>query len=98
MEGGIEVAVAALEAEDGCVPGGTVVRGEVGSVGVPRHFRMGLIRRLVGDTVIFYFMPAQTKGTAYSVVGGGVLCWWRRTLLVVEAEVKRGVGEKFGEV
>ena len=75
-----------------------MVGGEVGSGGVRHHFHIGLIRRLVGDVVIYFRMPNRTKGTAYSVVGGSVLCQWRHTLLVVEEEAKREVGANCEEV
>ena len=50
---GVEaVAAAASEAEDGCVPGGTVVGGEVGSGGVCRHCNFDLVQASGGDTFI----------------------------------------------
>ena len=75
-----------------------MVGGEVSSGGVCRHHRIGVVLRSGGDTVICFFMPAQTKGTAYSGVGGGVLCWWRHNLLVAEADSKKEVGANFEEV
>ena len=42
--------------------------------------------------VICFCMPVGTKGMDYSVVGGGVLYWWRCTLSVAEVESKREVG------
>ena len=86
------------EAEDRCVPGGAVVGGEVRISGVRRHRHVDLIRRSGGDAVILFCMAAQTEETAYSVVGGGVLCWWRHTLSVAESEAKREVGENCEEV
>ena len=47
---------------------------------------------------ICFNMPARTEGIAYSVVGGGVICRWRSTLLVVEAEAKREVDANCEEV
>ena len=38
--------------DDGCVPGGAVVGGEVQSGGVCSHCLIGLFLRLGGDTVI----------------------------------------------
>ena len=61
---------------------------EVGSCGVRRHYHIDLVQRSGVDAVICFFNPSQTKGTDYSVVGGGVLCWWRHTLLVAEVEAK----------
>ena len=62
-----------------------MVCGEVGSGGVCRHCLIVLVWRLGVDAVIY----VQTKGEAYSVGGGGILCQWRRTLSVTEAEAKR---------
>ena len=45
-----------------------------------------------GNAVILFCMSSQTKGVAYSVSVGGVLCCWRCTLFVAEAEAKREVG------
>ena len=89
------LAEAALEAEDRCVTGGAVVGGEVGSDRICFHHHISLVRRSGGDAVICFRMPAQTKGTAYSGVGGGVLCWWRHNLLVAEADSKKGSWRKF---
>ena len=94
----VEVPAAALEAEDGCVPGGAVAGGEVGSSGVRCHHHIGLVWWSVGDAVIRFRMPTQTRRTAYSIVGRGVLCQWRRTLSVVEAEAKSKVGGNCEEV
>ena len=47
-----EVAVADLEAEDGCIPGGVVIGREVSSGGVRRHHHINLVRRSGGDAVI----------------------------------------------
>ena len=88
-EGELAVAAAALKAEDGYVPGSAVVDGEVGRGGVRHHSHISLVWRLGGDAVICFCMPARTEGTAYSVVGGGVLCRWWRTLAVAEVEAKR---------
>ena len=71
---------------------------EVVSGGVRRHFHIGLVQRSGGDAVICFRMPARTEGTAYSVVGGGVLCRWRHTLSGAEAEAKREVGADYEEV
>ena len=72
-EGAVAVASSALEAENGCVPGGAVVGGDVGSGGVRYNFHIGLVRRSGGDAVICFYMTARTEGTAYSAVGKGVL-------------------------
>ena len=69
--------------DDGCVPRGVVGVGEVISGEVHCHRCIVLVRSLGGDAVICFCMPAQTEG-------GGLLCWWRRTM--VEAEAKREVG------
>ena len=98
VEGAAEVATAASEADDGCVLRGAVVGGEVRSGGVCRHHHIGLVWQSGGNTVICFRMTAQTEGMAYSVVGGGVICRWRRTLSVLEAEAKRGVGTNCEEV
>ena len=55
--------------------------GEVGSSGVSRRCRIGLVWRLRGDVIIWFCMRSQTEG-------GGVLCRWWRILLVVVAEAK----------
>ena len=68
----------ALEAEDGCVPGGAVIGREISSGRVCHHHHIGIVRRSGGNAVTCFRMPAQTKGTAYSVVGVGILCRWRR--------------------
>ena len=70
----------------GCVPGGAVVGGEVSSGGVCRHHCISLVLRSGGDTVICFFMPAQTEG-------GGVLCQCRSTMKGTEA--KREVGANY---
>ena len=88
-EGVVAVVMVASKAEGGCVPGDAVVDGEVGSGRVRRNFGIGLVWRSGGDAVICFRMPDQTKGASSSVVGGGVICWWRRTLSVAEAEAKR---------
>ena len=75
-----------------------MVGGEVGSDRVRRHFHTGLVWRLGGDASIYFCMPTRTKGTAYYVVGGGVLCQWRNTILVAETEAKREVGANLEEV
>ena len=97
-EGAVAVAAAASEADYGCVPGGAVVGGEVGSSEVHHHYRISLVQRLGGNAVISFCMIDQTEVTAYSVVGGGVLCWCWHNLLVAEAETKREVGENDKEV
>ena len=66
------MAAVALEMQDGCVPGGSVVDRDVGNGGVCCHHYIGLVRGLVGDAVKFFCMPAQTEGTVFSVGGGGV--------------------------
>ena len=48
--------------------------------------------------VILFCMPARTKGAAYYVVGGGVLCLWQSTLFVEKVGMKREFGESFGEM
>ena len=98
MEGGVAVAAMALYAEDGCIPGGMVVAGEFRSGKVRCHYSISPVRHLGGDTIIYFRMPSQTKGTAYSVVGGGVLCQMRRTILVAEAEEKIEVGTNFDKM
>ena len=80
-EGSVEVEAAALEAEDGCVPGGAVVGREVGSGGIRCNIHIGIVRRSGGEAVICFCMPARTKGTAYSVIGGGALYRRRRQSL-----------------
>ena len=62
----------ALGQEYGCVPGGAVVGGEVGSGGIHCHSRIGLVRRSEGNAVICFRMTSQTKGAEYSVCGGGI--------------------------
>ena len=54
--GALAVAASALEAEDGCVPGGAVVVREVNSGGVRRHCHIGLIQRSGEDEVICFCM------------------------------------------
>ena len=56
--------------DDGCVPGGAVVGVAVGSSRVHRNSRIGLAQRSGGDAAVYFRMPYQTKGMAYSVVGG----------------------------
>ena len=90
-EAAVAVAEETSKAEDGCVPGGEVVGREVDSGGVRCHRYISLIWRLGGNAIICFHMPAQTEWTSYSIVGGGVLCWWRRTLSVAEVEAKREV-------
>ena len=97
-EGAVAVAAAALEAEDRCAPRGAVVGGEVDSGRVHCHSHIGLVCKSGGDAVICFCIPTRTKGTAYSSVGGGVLCWWCRPLLVAEAGAKREVGANDEEV
>ena len=81
-EGAVAVVEVALEEEDGCVPRGLVVCGEVGSGRVRHHHHINLVQRTGGNAVICLRMPAQTKGAEYSVVGGGILCQWWCTLPV----------------
>ena len=92
------MAVTASESEDRCVPGGAVVGGEVRSGRVRRHRHIGLVQWSGGNEVICFRMPAQTEGTAYSVVGGDVLCKCWCTLSVEELEKKREVGANGEEV
>ena len=63
-----------------------------GDIGASEVSDICEIRRLGGDIVICFCMPALTKGAAYYVGGGGILCWWQCTLLVAEAEEKSEVG------
>ena len=65
---------------------------------VNHHHHIIIVWRSGEDVVICFHMPAQTEGTAYSVVGGGVICQWRRTLSVAEEEAKREVGAKYDKV
>ena len=51
-EGSLAAATAASEAEGGCLPGGAVVGGEVGSNGLCHHHHIGLVRRSGGNAVI----------------------------------------------
>ena len=81
VEGVVAVVATALEAEDGCVPGGAVVGREVGSGGIRCNIHIGIVRRSGGEAVICFCMPARTKGTAYSVIGGGALYRRRRQSL-----------------
>ena len=74
----VAVVAAALETEDGCVPGGAVVGGEVNSGGLCHRNHISIVWRSGSYAVTCFRMPARTEGTAYSVVGGGVLCQWRR--------------------
>ena len=53
----------------GCVSIGKVVSKEVSSGGVRCISHIGLFQRLVGDAVIWFWMPFLTKGAAYSVAG-----------------------------
>ena len=92
------MAAAASETEDGCVPRGTVVGGEVCSDGVHRHRHISLVWRSGVDAFILFCIPSQTEGAAYSIVVGSVLYRWRRTLLVAEVEAKRGVDANCEEV
>ena len=78
MEGVVAVVAAAVDAEDGCVPGGAVVGGEVSSGGACHHNHISIVWRSGGDAVTCFRMPAQTEETAYSVVGGGVIYRRRR--------------------
>ena len=55
---------------------------------VHRRRLIGLVRRLGGDAVICFCIPAQTEG-------GGVLYRWRHTLSVTEVEAKQEVGGNF---
>ena len=71
---------AALEAEDGCVPGGAVVDRDVGSGEVRHNFLIGIFCQSGGNALICFCMPARNKGMTCSVVGGGVLCRWQHTL------------------
>ena len=61
----------AVGQDDGCVTRGAVVGGEVGRGGLCCHSRIGLVWKSVGDTVVCFCMPAQTKGAEYSVGGSG---------------------------
>ena len=88
-EGKVVVAAVASEAEKEFFPGGVVVGGEISSNRVCSHHHINLIWISGGETDICFRISTQTKGVAYSVGGGGVLCWWRHTLLMVEAEAKR---------
>ena len=78
----VAAAAAALEVEDGCVPRGAVVGGEVGSGGVRRHCHIALVCRSGGQCgrMLLHAHPNQ---------GGGVLYWRKRTLTVMEVEAKR---------
>ena len=63
--------------DDGCIPGGAVVGGEVSSGGVRLPRCIGLVLRSGGDAVICFCMPARTEGgrtmsvVAYSGGAGG---------------------------
>ena len=57
-----EVAVAASETEDGCVPGGVVVSGEVGSGGVRCHHHIRLVQRSGGYAVIAFACQPKPRG------------------------------------
>ena len=70
------VAMVEKKAEDGYIPVGAVVGGEVFSGGVRFHCHIGPGRRSGGDAVVCFCMPAQTKGTEYFVVGGELICRW----------------------
>ena len=89
---------AALEAEVRCIPRGTVVGGEVVSGRVCRHCHIGLVLQSGGDAVICFSIPARTKGTTYSIVGGGLIFQWRRTISTSEAEANREFGKNSEEV
>ena len=97
-EGVVAVVEVAFEEEGGCVPRGLVVCGEVGSGRVRHHHHIGLVRRLGGNVVTCFCMHALTGGTAYSVVGGCVLCRWRHTLSVSGSEAKMEVSANCEEV
>ena len=77
----VAVVAAALEVEDGCVPGVAVIGKEFSRGVVRPHQHIGLVRRsLGGNMVIKFFMPAQTEWrgvctlpvAAHSVGYGGV--------------------------
>ena len=68
-----------------------MVGGEVGSGGVVCPCHIGLVWQSGSNTVIY----DETEGDVYSICGGGILCWWQQTLLVMEAEEKRVSGCKF---
>ena len=68
----VAAAAAALEVEDGCVPRGAVVGGEVGSGGVRRHCHIALVCRSGGNVVVCFYMTIRTKGGVYSI-GGSAL-------------------------
>ena len=58
----VAVVAAALEVEDGCVPGVAVIGKEFSRGVVRPHQHIGLVRRsLVGNMVIKICMPAQTE-------------------------------------
>ena len=90
--GGVAESVLELEAEDDFFPKCAVVVGYFGSCRVPFHRFIGLVWKLGGNTVIFFCMTAQTRGGAYYIGGGGVLCWWRCTLFLEDTEAKGEVG------
>ena len=83
--GVVAVVAVTSEAEYGCVPGVAVVGGEVYISGVHHHHRIIRVWRSEVYNFIFFCMPARTEGAAYSVIGGVILCRWRRTILVAEA-------------
>ena len=65
VEGEVVVAAADPEAEDRCVPGGTVAGIDVGRGRVRCHHTISLFWRLGGDAIICFCMPARTEGMAY---------------------------------
>ena len=82
--GAVAVAVADLEADHGCVPGGVVVEEEVGSGGVCSHCHISLVRQLGAMRSYAFAFPPKPRGRhilslveAYSV-GGGAFYQWRR--------------------
>ena len=74
----VAMVTVALEAEDGCVPGGAVVGKEVRSGGICCYCHIGLVQWSGGNAVICFCMPARTEGETHSIVGEGVLYRWRR--------------------
>ena len=76
-----------------CAPEGEVVGGYVSSSRVRWQCHISIIWRSGGQRghIILHVFPNQ-GGVAYSVSVGGVLCCWRCTLFVAEAEAKREVG------
>ena len=51
-----------------------------------------------GDAVICFCMPTRNRESAYSVIGGGLFCQWRRTLSMAAAEAKMEVGANCEDV